>query len=361
MTKEYFKILPKEVFGLAKLLLAKILSYMTHSHHLWLISERGCDARDNGYIFFLWLKEHHPDLNVHYIITPDSQDYYKLKKYETDIVFYNSFAHYLMLFQAEYLISTHICGYRPDIVIFSEIENKFNFLRNSKKVFLQHGIIKGDLKALYSKNVHLDLFICGAKTEYEYVLNHFGYKDGIVKYTGLCRYDNLSDFKKKKQILIMPTWRMYIEPTHFDSSCYFKTYKSLLLNKELINIAKEYGYSIVFYPHYEVQKYINLFKALNHSEIITIADQQFDVQTLLKESSLLITDYSSVFFDFAYMNKPILFYQFDKSDFQSHHYASGYFDESIFGDVVKTEDVLIKHLSGILSMVVICCRVIYRT
>jgi CDP-glycerol glycerophosphotransferase (TagB/SpsB family) len=39
----------------------------------------------------------------------------------------------------------------------------------------------------------------------------------------------------------------------------------------------------------------------------------------------MITDYSSVYFDFAYMNKPLLYYQFDKDQFRASHYAEGYF------------------------------------
>ena len=50
------------------------------------------------------------------------------------------------------------------------------------------------------------------------------------------------------------------------------------------------------------------------------------VQALLKETILLITDFSSVFFDYTYMDKPIIFYQFDEEDYYSHHYEKGYFD-----------------------------------
>ena len=40
----------------------------------------------------------------------------------------------------------------------------------------------------------------------------------------------------------------------------------------------------------------------------------------------MITDYSSVFFDFAYMCKPVIFYQFDEKEFREKQYAEGYFD-----------------------------------
>lgn len=40
----------------------------------------------------------------------------------------------------------------------------------------------------------------------------------------------------------------------------------------------------------------------------------------------MITDYSSVYFDFAYMRKPVIFYQFDEREFREKQYAEGYFD-----------------------------------
>ena len=71
--------------------------------------------------------------------------------------------------------------------------------------------------------------------------------------------------------------------------------------------------------------YIKYFNKLKNEIIIASADQ-YDVQDLLKSSSLMITDYSSVFFDMVYMKKPIIFYQFDEEKFRKYHYSEGYFD-----------------------------------
>ena len=73
------------------------------------------------------------------------------------------------------------------------------------------------------------------------------------------------------------------------------------------------------------------------SERIVLADfAHFDVQMLLKESKFLVTDYSSVCFDFAYMHKPVVYFQFDQDLFFAKHYARGYFSyhEMGFGPVV---------------------------
>ena len=43
--------------------------------NLWLVAERGTDARDNGYWFYRYLQEKHPEVNACYVIDPRSPDY----------------------------------------------------------------------------------------------------------------------------------------------------------------------------------------------------------------------------------------------------------------------------------------------
>ena len=59
------------------------------------------------------------------------------------------------------------------------------------------------LAGLIYPTYQCDLFICSAKKEYEYVKNTYGHPDGVVQYTGLCRFDYLHRFTIKKQILLM--------------------------------------------------------------------------------------------------------------------------------------------------------------
>jgi CDP-glycerol glycerophosphotransferase (TagB/SpsB family) len=60
-------------------------------------------------------------------------------------------------------------------------------------------------------------------------------------------------------------------------------------------------------------------------------------------TSLLITDYSSVFFDVAYMNKPIVFYHFDYDEFRQKHLSEGYFsyEKDGMGPIAHDEKELI--------------------
>ena len=64
-----------------------------------------------------------------------------------------------------------------------------------------------------------------------------------------------------------------------------------------------------------------------------------DLQDLLRRAAFLVTDYSSVAMDFAYMQKPLLYYQFDLDEFRANQYKAGYFDfvRDGFGPVCTTE------------------------
>ena len=56
----------------------------------------------------------------------------------------------------------------------------------------------------------------------------------------------------------------------------------------------------------------------------------------------MITDYSSVFMDFSYMKKPVIYYQFDYEDYRKSHFSEGYFiySEDAFGDIMKEQELL---------------------
>ena len=92
---------------------------------------------------------------------------------------------------------------------------------------------------------------------------------------------------------------------------------------------------------------MHLFKS--SSSRITVANIKEDsVQQLLINSCLLITDYSSVFFDFAYMEKPVIYYQFDYNNYRNYHYQEGYFsyEKDGFGPVAYDEKKLILYIES---------------
>lgn len=319
--------------------------------NLWIVSERGKDARDNGYHFFKYITKEHPEINAAYVISKDSPDYEKVACLGR-VINYGSLEHYISYILAIAKISTHIEGYAPDILFF----NKFGkFIpQRGKNVFLQHGIIRDDIKFCHAERTNLDMFVCSAVPEYEYIDKFYGYKKGVLKLVGLCRYDNLKRNETPvKKILFMPTWRSKLRSCSrhtFLSSEYFKKYNSLLNSEKLAALLEKYGYEFIFYPHYEVQRFLDCFTT-GSPRIKTADFGHNDVQDLLINSDILITDYSSVFFDYGYMRKPMIYYQYDEAEYREGHYQKGYFDCETdgFGKVAETEDEVINELNHILE------------
>lgn len=217
-----------------------------------------------------------------------------------------------------------------------------------KDVFLPHGVSYGVSEFCLQKYARQDLFICSGKPEYDNVLANYGYKPEEVAYTGFPRLDGWHKITvNPKQIVLMPTWRLYLAQnpeTVFENTLYFKAFQGLIQDRELTAFLKSKDLKLIFYLHNEMRKYVASFHTDSENIEIVDTDDKYDIQELLKSSAMLITDYSSVHFDFAYMNKPVVYFQFDQQTFFSRQYEKSDFsaEEDGFGPVVYTEEALVQ-------------------
>ena len=169
--------------------------------------------------------------------------------------------------------------------------------------------------------------------------------------TGLPKYDNLqklqSLIKKERIVLIIPTWRKAIENYEntysysFNLIEYFNFYNNLINNNRLLIKMKQFGYIGLFCLHsYFSSKWV-YFK---QNQIFSVLEK-CDYQNLLIKSSLLITDYSNFFFDFAYLKKPIIYAQFDYEEYKKK-YPKDYFNYKIngFGPVCYNYECTINRI-----------------
>lgn len=336
----------KNIRASIKLLLAEVITKRGCSEKdCWIITERSTQARDNGYIFYKYLKEKHPEQEAYYIIDQSSDDYKKIKKYGSCIQF-NSWKHYLLYCRSKIHISAHVNGCCPDYAIPMSRRRKKNI--GFKDVFIPHGVSYGISEFCLKKFTDIDLFSCCGKPEYDNVLRNYGYNEEEVVYTGFPRLDEWHKQSSiKKQIFLMPTWRLYLaqnENLEFEKTNFYNTYQHLINNAELNEVLEAAGVKLIFYPHNEMRRFMCHFSTNSDCVEIVREDNTYDIQELLKDSALLITDYSSIHFDFAYMNKPVIYYQFDKDEFFDKQYKQSIFDaeKDGFGPVVVSEDALIN-------------------
>ncbi|EIY9804902.1 CDP-glycerol glycerophosphotransferase family protein, partial [Campylobacter coli] len=321
--------------------------------NIWLLMDRDYEADDNAEHLYRYIMQNHPEQEIVFALRKESSGWERLEKEGFNLVDFGSFEFERIVKKASKVFSSHIDEY-----LMKYITPKQQF------IFLQHGVIKDDIsKWLNPKKI--DLFITSTKAEYDSIANNynrykFGKKEMVL--TGLARHDVLLKNNKSdtKQILIMPTWRKNIVGNaaksdikylkeYFKRSEYFQKWNSLLNSVSLKKLCELYSYTIVFNPHPNIMPYLKEFNIPSH---IKIANQDESLQVLFCNSSLMVTDYSSVAFEMAYLEKLILYYQFDKEEFfTSHTYQKGYFDykKNGFGLVLENEENLLKELEILLK------------
>ena len=137
----------------------------------------------------------------------------------------------------------------------------------------------------------------------------------------------------KKVLLYAPTWR--------DDAYTLKGYTFDLQ----IDFAKWYeslgdNYVIIFKPHYLISNLVKIPETL--SDFVRQAPATSDINDLYLISDCLVTDYSSVFFDYANLNRPIYFYM---PDFESYkNRLRGFYLEipnDLPNEVCQTQEALL--------------------
>lgn len=307
------------------------------SKNIWLGYEKFSEtAQDNGFYFFDYCYRNNKHKNFYYIIKENSPDMKNLKGKEDKVIRFMSFKYMLYLYAAKLLIGSESKGHCYDVRI---QKGRFKKALDRKKiVFLQHGVIglKKVDKIFKKTNNFMNLFVVSSEYEKKIIKKYFGYHDREIINTGLCRWDFLEDKSSanNREILIMPTWRSWMDGISHDKfikSNYYKNYYYLLNSKELQQIIKERKIKLNFFIHPKFKEYIGNFTCSNKN-INIYQFGEIELNKLLMKTSLLVTDYSSVAWDVYYQKKPVIFYQFDIKEYNM--YQGSYMDmnNELYGD-----------------------------
>ena len=337
-----------------KIVLYRIMYFLLRKikkQTIWLMSDRIKNANDNGMKLFKYIVQNEKKANIYFVLDKESLDYKKIKKIG-NVLSYNSFRYKLY-----FLLSSKIISSQADrwvINAFGDDEIYLRDLYKFKFIFLQHGITKDDISSwLHKLNKNISLFVTAANKEYESISNGtYGYSESEVKLTGFPRYDALED-RKQKKIVFMPTWRKKLCGDQnkvtgeikynkgFKKTQYFEFFNNLINDERILETLEKKGYKAEFCIHPCLEKQVNDFKENRLIEV----KENIDYQGTFSESSLLITDYSSVAFDFAYLKKPIIYTQFDiDTFFEGQVYNKGYFEyeRDGFGPVCYDYETTVK-------------------
>ncbi|WP_187373129.1 CDP-glycerol glycerophosphotransferase family protein [Bacillus rubiinfantis] len=328
--KETFNYLQK------KLKLAWLERLFNKHKDIWIIGERPYKAQDTGFSFFKYMREKHPEKNAYYVIEKDSPER-KNVEHLGNVLDFKSKEHIWHVLMATRIIGSHHADY-----LYPVRSRRFKKAVKGIKVFLQHGVMgTKNMIANYGKNAFgfdTDAFLVSSDLEKEMIVNDFGYNRKEVFVTGLSRFDSLlaNNVEVKRQLLIIPTWRDWITTDEmFLESEYFQRYKELVYSPKLHELARQYNFDIVLCLHPNMQRFSYYFQ---DAPVKVINQGEVDVQYLLKESAIMITDYSSVGFDFSFLYKPIIYYQFDRDRFIGKRPSHLNLENDLPGDIVADLD-----------------------
>ena len=111
-------------------------------------------------------------------------------------------------------------------------------------------------------------------------------------------------------------------------------------------MAEKYHYTLALMMHPAMPR--DCIKYFNCENRVKVLDINTRYNQIYADSKLVITDYSSAVFDFAYLRKPVIYFQHDAEEFfsGSHICEKGYFDyeRDGFGEVEYTADDLVNRI-----------------
>ena len=331
----------------------------------WVFIDREYEADDSAEHLYRWIMKNHPDINAWFLLTRDSYDWARLAAEGFRLV-PPGLKRKLLILNSDHIISSH-----TDYKNGKFDKERYGDLMRWRFTFPQHGIIKDDVSHWLS-NQPFDIFVTSSPDEHASIVDDdtpYTYTAREMRRTGLPRHDRLLRYAREvassdiQVLLVMPTWRGGLVDTrasqgpnenpveNFARSEYAQHWGALLRHPALHELMAKHGKKLVFMPHANAVPYIAAFSLPPNIEVAT-ADKT-SIQKLFSRSIALVTDYTSVAFEFALLRRPVFYYQFDRATFYggNHNWREGYFsyERDGFGPVSLVQDDLLMKIRDFLE------------
>ncbi|MDB8792737.1 CDP-glycerol glycerophosphotransferase family protein [Romboutsia sp. 1001216sp1] len=322
--------------------------------NIWLIGGHAGDIYDdNSKFLYEYILKNHKEIDIYWVIDESSKVKNKIPGKK---LIKGSVENYLYYYNAQAIIFSHAPS--ADIAPYNfavPVLNRFH--KKTFKVFLNHGAISfkkrkpmnAKLKKLIDELMKsYNMATAISDFERNIMVNEWMMDDEAVCVLGSARQDNLPLNKeaKSKDILYMPTWRDWIKfgEGKFTDTEYFKNIMMFLNDERLNNVLDEKNVNIKFYMHHLMHEFIDDVKSNITGKRIVFLDKDVTVADEITSSIANITDYSGVAMDFLYMNRPILFYQFDVDKYKKEVDSYIDLDNEMFGYLAYNKDQAVDEL-----------------
>lgn len=146
------------------------------------------------------------------------------------------------------------------------------------------------------------------------------------------------------QIFWFITHRRYFVTNEMDTKFFVRYIKRVIQDKSLIKFLKDNDLKIKICTHLISEDIIlNELSQYIDNDLITVCKQEnTDIATEIAKSDLLITDFSSIVYDFAFLNKPSIIFQPDLEIFDENNDV--YYTDEEFSDVIITPSDLVERI-----------------
>ncbi|WP_422124250.1 CDP-glycerol glycerophosphotransferase family protein [Planococcus sp. X10-3] len=311
---------------------------------------------DNAAVFHKYLIENHQDKVTAYWLY-DPKKSYAQDKQIANAVALGSFRNYFLFFKADYSFHGHSLMYdiAPSV-------DKFLFL-NRKTIIthVSHGI-EGFKKILIQKEdvpllKRTDFFNCASEYEKDLKLNEWKIPEKKLIVTGFPRFDRFEANKpapQVKRILMMMTWREWLfdlTEEEFVESDYFKNTLGLVSHEGIRKLISENDMHMRVALHPFMRKFEKHFTGLDHPEsgIEFLDFNHSSIEKAIIENDMLLTDITSVSWDFLYLNKPIIFNMFDKEEYMARRGTYLSLDTDLYGYKADSLEEVHQYLKRIVE------------
>jgi CDP-glycerol glycerophosphotransferase len=317
----------------------------------WLIGGSvGAIYGDNSAALHRHLRSHHPGLDVLWVINRDSADVDAARAIGP-VLFRDDWRTVVRALLAETIVISHGAH---------DVPGTASRWCGAFRVRVGHGLTalkKTRARVLHSNesaNAIFDLVPVSSPLEHQ-IKQTWGVPADRIVIAGVPRFDTLlakqaARLADPKLIIYMPTWRDEIaEGSATARIAFFQSIDAFLDSPALQDHLEEQAARIRVVLHQNLRNFAGPWVRTKRHPRVEIDSMASDPQDLFVEAGILITDYSSVTWDFLFVDKPVLFYQFDREDFDRSR--GGYIDEADGppGPVATTPPELIANLRSCLT------------
>lgn len=322
----------------------------------WVVMDKIHVGRDNGEHLFTYLRSHHRRVNAFFVVEEGTPCWDRLRaRYGRRVVAHGSPRWLALMAHCVEYISSHC-----DAAITDPPALRGVVVPAWRFSLIDHGVRKDDGSA-WLNNRPLDLIVASTHDEFASLAGDgtkYVFTTKEVVLTGMPRLDRLRSLGQqvapsdRRLLLVAPTWRNWLVPPLVPGSQrreleadalrseFVASWTALLVDPRLAALCAEHGLDLTLLPHPNLEAMLPHLELPDHVRTVTYADA--DVQELFAASRVLVTDYSSVAFDLAYIDRPVVYFQFDVDRFRSgeHTLRPGYFRQELhgFGPTADTVD-----------------------